>query len=101
MSNETEIDQYASSRGETFDVVLCKKGVAWLDATPEDFRRVTVVSSEPYKALQSEEVVKAAAEAPGWDVLQAVPQGGLQEHEMSARTRAHSKGMGGFDPTKV
>lgn len=99
MTPTADESEFASSHSETFDVVLCKKDVAALDGKPEDFRRVTVSASEPYKALQHEDVVSAVAE--GWVVLQAVPQGGLQEHEMNARARAHREGVGAIDPTKV
>lgn len=94
-------EQYASARSETFDVVLCRKGVVALDGKVEDFRRVTVSASEPYTAMQHADVEKAVAEEPGWVVLQAVPQGGLQEHEANARNRAATAALGTFDPTKV
>lgn len=99
MTPNPEPEQYESSHAETFDVVLCKKGVVALDGKPEDFRRVTVTASEPFRAMAHEDVVKA--EADGWVALQAVQAGGLQEHEQNARTRAHRTGMENFDPTKV
>jgi hypothetical protein len=74
---------------QVFDVLLLKKSVGAHVAAPEDFKRVRVEALSTLAARDVDEVIKAAAEEPGWTVQFVTPPGQLTEMEMLARSRQH------------
>lgn len=75
-------------RNESFDVILCKKGVNAMAAKPDDFRRVPVQAPEPSLVGDDEEVKKAVGE--GYLQVEVVSAGRPSDHETMARGRATS-----------
>jgi hypothetical protein len=100
MSEKPAPEMYGRSRGESFEVVLLKKGVNSLDAKTEDFKRVGVVAGSPTEAMQDDAVTEAAGE--DYVLVQAVNPAALTDYEMMARSRESQASMGGeYDKSKV
>lgn len=91
---------YMAPRTETFDVVLLKNGLSTLSATSEDFKRVTVTTTEGAYGARSAPEVEAVA-ATGFNVYQVTSPGVFTEGERLARQRAHDKEFGAFDRSRI
>ncbi len=66
-------------------------GVSPLAAKPEQFRRVPVEAKDPLAARLHDDVTKAAAEAPGYEVLFTARPGEETDLEMRARARVQDE----------
>jgi len=87
---EAELDPYFRPRSEPFEVVLVKKGVNRLQATPEDFKRVPVNAADPTSALEHPAVVEATKDGE-WIAAQAAKAHVMTDFEHMARVRASTE----------
>ena len=76
-------------RPQAFDVVMLRNGVNEATATRKDFRRVTVMATDPLEALQT------VTEYHGMFAVKRRPKRRIQTWQILARKQEHGKGLSG------
>lgn len=94
-----EVGDYEFARGQTFDVILIKKGVNGMDAKPDDFKRISVSAASVTETQTAPEVLEAAKA--GFVYYQTTAPGHTTEFEHMARKRAADAARGELDRANI
>lgn len=94
-----ERGDYEFARGQNFDVILIKKGVNGMQATPADFKRLSVSANSVTETQSLPEVLEAMKA--GFEYYQTTAPGHTTEFEHMARRRAADEARGEMDRSKI